>query len=447
MTATADSAGGWTTLPFAGRPARGNVTLRGGKSHAIRAIFLASQAEGISTILQLPLADDVERALKWIEAGGARVKREGDGVEIEGCGGPPRFDNTTFDAGDSAAVLRFGMIWCSAGTGDATITGSEQLNRRPHGEGFQLLRELGVDFRGESLPFLLHARGVRADKVLFTNESTSQFLSGLLLAAPLFQSVPIFSGRRSAKSEFYIHQTSRVLEQFGCEVLWVTSYGPTFMVKGRPRATRVSLEPDASHETIFACVPAILGGSLNITYPAGAARGENPGLSALERAGVAIRFDGIGDREHQIRYSASGRLLRGIELDAQADPDLVPPLAIAAMFAPEPSRFLRVERLQFKESDRLAALRTAIEALGGRAEVEKNATIAESLDLRIWPNPKPRAAQLSVRGDHRLAMAFALAGLAISGVEIDNVRSVAKSMADFFDQLRNAIGHDARVEN
>lgn len=397
-------------LAFAGRPARGSVTLPGGKSHAIRAIFLASQAEGISTIGPLPKADDVERALAWVAAGNVKIERAGDFVKITGLGGAPRFGNVTFNAGDSAAVLRFGMFWCAAGEGNATITGSQQLAKRPIDEGMVLLRKLGVEVEGETLPIRMRCKGVDRESVKVFTDKTSQFLSGILLSAPSFRSASMIVIDGGAKSKIYYSRTLRALESFGVRYDSREKNGNIYLtLEGRPRAASPILEFDASQEAIFSCIPSILGGSVKITYPDGATLVHGPRGA-------------------------------GWTLDADPDPDLVPPLAIAAVFAPGPSIFNNVERLKFKESDRLAALAGAIEALGGKAEVRPNTTKPGALDLYIEPAARPRPTRLPVHGDHRLAMSYALAALAIDGVEIDDPACVSKSMADFFLLLAQAVG-------
>jgi 3-phosphoshikimate 1-carboxyvinyltransferase len=173
---------------------------------------------------------------------------------------------------------------------------------------------------------------------------------------------------------------------------------------------------------VFACVPAILGGSVRLGPVAAADRG----LEALARAGAKVAAEGDG-------LVVSGPAEGPIELDAEPDPDLVPPLAIAAIFARGTSRFRRVGRLRAKESDRVSGLLDAIAALRGEGRLEGD-------DLIVEGGRKLAGAALSTRHDHRLAMSLSIAGLALRGVSIDDASCVAKSMGDFFPRLEAAVG-------
>jgi 3-phosphoshikimate 1-carboxyvinyltransferase len=414
---------------FAGRAARGEVALPGGKSHAIRAALLAAQAKGESTILGAPAADDVERALGWIAAAGVRAAREGDSIRIVGIGGAPRFD-ATFDAGASAAVLRMGLFWLASGRGEARVVADSQLSGRPHGEGLRWLRSLGPRLDGDRLPLRMSASGLAGGRIEAPVGDTSQFISGCLLAAPSFAADLSLGLSGAIPSIDYLDATLAALGDFGVAAKWSDAQRGRLEIRtGAPRAASVRARPDASHTLLFACVPAILGGAVRLR---GSAAPRERGLAALAAAGVAVRATDGG-------FEISGRPTAPIDLDAEADPDLVPPLAIAALFGAAPSRFRGVARLRLKESDRLAALVSAAAALGGRAEV-RGVGAEGGTDLWVYPARELRGARLETRGDHRLAMSFGLAALAVEGVSLDDESCVSKSMPDYWERLRSAVG-------
>ncbi|MBL8694901.1 MAG: hypothetical protein JNJ88_12470 [Planctomycetes bacterium] len=412
-------------LLFAGRAARGEVALPGGKSPAIRAALLAAQARGETTLEALPEADDVAVALEWIEQAGAAVRREGGHVSIRGLSGPPTIRGR-FGARDAAAVLRMGTLFCAAGAGQAEITGSAALGRRPHAEGIRWMRELGIEIEGggperAELPWRLHASGIAGGKVRAAPLTTSQFVSGFLLASPSFRKQTTILLGSTPSSEF-LQQTLQALGRFG---VGFHKIGAEIVISpGEVRSCHWSLPPDPSLRLVFACVPAIVGGAVRLRRAALAA--PDSGMRALEAAGVRMRVDGDD-------WIVEGRLRGGLDLDAESNPDLVPPLAAAALFAPGPSTFRSIGRLQHKESDRLGAMSDLARRVGAQAT-----RVGDVLTLQ--PTAVPRAAALSSHGDHRMALAAMLVGLAVEGTTLDDAGCLAKSVGDFEALLRGALG-------
>lgn len=412
-------------LPFAGRAARGEVLLPGGKSPAIRAALLAAQAREETELDALPQADDVAAALEWIAQAGAEVRRAGRRVAIHGLGGPPTIRGR-FDARDAAAVLRMGTFFCASGSGDAEIVGSPALRRRPHAEGIRWMHELGIEIDGggadgAELPWRLRASGIAGGNVRVEPRTTSQFVSGFLLASPSFRGRTSVLLDSMPSSEF-LGQTLDALERFGVALQQI---GAEIVVSPGPvRSCRWSLPPDPSLRLVFACIPAIVGGSVRLQRAALAP--VDLGVRALEAAGVRIHVEGED-------WIVEGRLRSGLDLDAERNPDLVPPLAAAALFAPGPSIFRSIGRLRHKESDRLQAICDLVQRVGGQATRNSEA-------LAIEPAQSPRAATLSSHGDHRMALAAMLIGLAVEGTALDDVRCVAKSVGDFEALLRGALG-------
>jgi 3-phosphoshikimate 1-carboxyvinyltransferase len=448
------------TRPGSTGPARGTVALPGGKSGAIRALLLAAQAKGESRIVGFSPSGDVASAVAWLRAGNVKITEGAGEIRVAGLGGAPRIGGA-FDARDAGAVLRMGLVWCSAGTGNAQISGSARLAQRPIAEGLALLRALGVTITGDRLPLELRARGIRGGFLEARAEETSQFISGMLLCAPCFEQGLKLSLSASGPSGDYVKQTLAVMTQFG--IAWreaaaepqpagalLAAGMPQFpggaigasqqktTVEVRPGvfdAAEVRVRPDPSHTLLFASAAAILGGETQLI---GDASPEDRGLAALAAAGAAVAKAGGGIR-------VAGKLSSPFDFDADPDPDLAIPIAIAAVFAPGQTWIRNVSRLRGKESDRLAALCEAIAALGGKAETVERPTgslgpVATATDLRIDPPATPRAAKLRTLGDHRLAMAYGLAALALPGTELDDESCVSKSMPDYWQRLRRAIG-------
>lgn len=373
------------------------------------------------------------RALDWIETAGATVARQPSHIEIRGTSEPPCLRRVRFDAGDAAAVLRLGMCSNATGVGECTLDGSTALARRPHAEGVELLTSLGATFGGSTLPIVMRARGIRGGETALGPATTGQFLSGLVLASPRFEGALRVEFPRPWPGYYYFERSLELLHAFGGRAA-LEVRGDRHEVLLEPATLHTAsppLEPDPSHRLLFACLPAILGGNLRIDGP-GTGIERDCGLAALRRAGVRFEVD-----EGALRVT--GSLEQGLDFDGSIDPDMVPPLAVAAVFAPEPSRFANVARLRFKESDRLAALADALVTLGAQVQIRPSGSGRE-LDLAVTPPRIPSPCLLPVLGDHRLAMSYSLAVLAVPGARIDDRSCVAKSMADFFERLENATG-------
>ena len=253
---------------------------------------------------------------------------------------------------------------------------------------------------------------------------SSQFVSGMLLAAPLARG-PVRLHASQLVSGAYARMTAALMGRFGAEVR-ETAGGWWEVEPGLYRAAQVEIEPDASAAAFLLAAAAVTGGEVTV---AGMRRRMLQGDAAfadhLEAMGCRLSESGEG-------ITLEGRSARGLEADVRECPDLVPPLVAAALFAPSPTVLSGVGHLRFKESDRLAVLADAVTALGG-------CMLVESDRLTVVPARDYRPARLDPHGDHRMAMAFAVMGLGIPGVEISDPACVAKSFPRFFGTLEGLL--------
>lgn len=449
-----------TVLLRANGPAGGFVEIPGGKSGAIRAVFLASRARGWSSVRAVPECDDVGRAVAWIRALGAECKTLGDTLQIRGTGAGAAPKSGTLDAFDCAAVLRFGMFAIAANGGSWMLRGSAGLAARPIAEGISILEDLDVSVAGPGLPLFVYSRGVNRRTLVAGAKTTSQFISGALLAAPGFVNGLdlILSG--AIPSDRYLKKTIAALHTFRAAVRSEFYHsqpleGPAARIAVEPgplETTDVVIGADASIRAVFLCIPAMLGGSLTLLEPLDTliesqdsvrAVLEDPALAALRHAGVEIEVQHAsgyraGTLRRMLQITARNALQRGLEIDAEADPDLVPPLVAASLTAPGPSVFRRVGRLRFKESNRVDTLCELVRAFGGAARLEASPN-GVATDLHVVAPKELAAAVLDARNDHRIVFAAALAALVAPRVEILGADSVAKSMPDFFNLFHGAV--------
>lgn len=412
-----------------GRKVRGRVQVPPSKSVAHRALLLAALARGTSRVGPLPDAQDVQATRRVLAVLGVPLEEEGGGwVRVRGVGGPFSAPSKTLFCGASGTTLRLAAALSGAGEGLFRLDGEEQLRGRPLHDLKGPLESLGacVRFLEEEghAPLEVLGRRWRGGEVVVFGETSSQFVSGILLGAPLAQG-PLVVRARNLVSAPYAALTAKLMARFGVPV---KRRGQAFGV--RPtlyRAASVEVEPDASAAAFLFAAAAVTGGEVMVA-------GVGPGLLQgdarfprfLAAMGVSVEAGAHGT-------TVRGLPRRGLDAEVQDVPDLVPPLVAVALRAPEPSLLRGVAHLRHKESDRIEVLSQGVAALGSRLEVL-------GTDLRVHPLRPRREAILDPHGDHRMAMAFTVTGLWVPGLRVQNPSCVAKSFPRFFETLLSLLG-------
>ncbi|MGC8723490.1 MAG: 3-phosphoshikimate 1-carboxyvinyltransferase [Acidobacteriota bacterium] len=410
-----------------GGTARGTARVPASKSIAHRALILGALAEGKSGIHPVPDAQDVRATLACIRALGARTEG-GERLTVRGTSGCLSPPGSPLHCAASGTTLRLLMALCAASEGGFTLDGDSQLRRRPVEPLARALAGTGAVLRFADRegfpPVVIEGRRWEGGAMEVDSSVSSQFVSGMLLAAPLARG-PVRLRASHLVSGAYARMTVALMSRFGAEVRedaggwWEVEPGPY-------RAAEVEIEPDASAAAFLLAAAAVTGGDVTV---AGMRRRMLQGDAAfadhLEAMGCRLSESGKG-------MELQGQPARGLEADVRDCPDLVPPLVAVALFAPSPTVLSGVGHLRFKESDRLAVLADAVTALGG-------SMLVESDRLTVVPASDVRPARLDPHGDHRMAMAFAVMGLRISGTRISQPSCVAKSFPDFFQVLESLL--------
>jgi 3-phosphoshikimate 1-carboxyvinyltransferase len=414
-------------------PAKGPIvaTVRppGSKSQTIRALVAASLAHGRSKLDGALDSDDTRVATAGVEQLGARVETEGDAWTVEGTGGglnPPESD---VDAGASGLTARAMIAVGSLIDGEMTVVGRDRLPERPMGGLVQALNDMGVHAvsEGGHLPVTVRGTGgLPGGEIEVDSSQTSQFASALLLTAPLadrtLRVVPVgLSG-----SHRYLDVTLATMHAFGGHVV-ARSAGfdvePTGYVAASHR-----IEPDASAAVYPLAAVAIVGGRVTIDGLGSAS--QQPDIEivqVLEMMGCVVT-----QSQGKTTVESGGGSLLPLDVDMSRSPDGALVIAVVCLFANGKSRLRGLGSLRFKESDRLAAMATELSRLGAVASVDRDDLIVEPGTLR--------PGRVDTYGDHRIAMAFAIAGLRIPGLEIAEPGVVAKTWPGFWDMLSELIG-------
>ena len=419
------SAGAYRVEPLARRP-DATVRVPGSKSLTNRALVCAAMAEGTSILEGALQADDTEAMIASLRALGVRIGGAGATLSVEGTGGEVPPGPADLDARLSGTTSRFLAPLLAAGAGPYRLDGAPGLRARPMGHLVESLRRLGSDVVEEGQPGCLPVTiggGARGGAVELPGHVSSQFLSGLLLAGPLFPEGVDVTLTSKLVSVPYVEMTRRVMRAFGAAVE-ATSVPP-----GGYAATRYEVEPDATAASYFFAVAAITGGRVRVAgLHRDGLQGDLGFVDILERMGARVDWgaDGV-----TVIGPEEGALLRGITVDLADLSDTAQTLAAVAVFADSPTVVTGIGFIRRKETDRVADTVRELRRAGIDATEDDDG-------FTIRPG-SPSPARIETYGDHRMAMSFALLGLTTPGIEILDPACVAKTYPDFFadlDQLR-----------
>ncbi|HKQ50187.1 MAG TPA: 3-phosphoshikimate 1-carboxyvinyltransferase [Phycisphaerae bacterium] len=414
-----------------GRPVDRTVRLPGSKSLTNRALLVAAMARGRSELDGVLQAEDTELMADALAGLGVPVliQRSAQRAAVEGRGGHWPNTEANIECGNAGTVIRFVTAACAAGQGDYVLDGSVRMRQRPIGALVDALRDLGAQIgygeREGYCPLQVRARGLRGGTVVFDRPVSSQYVSALLMAAPLAANDVMISVEGALPSDPYVRMTLGVMEAFGVSV--VEDQMRRFVVPAPQvySATHYAIEPDASAASYFFAAAALTGGRVTIEgLGSGSVQGDIGFVNLLERMGCRVAME---SQQTTVWGTREGSLA-GIDADLGAMPDVAPTLAVVAAFAAGPTRIRNVANLRIKESDRLAALATELGHLGVPTELHDDG-------ITVAPVTRPVAGKIDTYGDHRIAMSFALAGLRIDGVVIRDPSCVNKTFPEFFGRL------------
>ena len=425
--------------PLADAPVQATVAVPSSKSLTNRKLVLAALADGPSTLTS-PLHS--EDSARMIEA----LRTLGVGIELvpgDGAFGPDLHvtppaalhGGVTIDCGQAGTVMRFIAPLAGLATGDVTITAHASALHRPMGEMIKALREIGADIDDGghwALPFTVRGRGhVRGGEVTIDASGSSQFVSGLLLAAPRFDVGLhlIHSGSR-LPSVPHIDMTVETLARRGIQVER-PSANEWVVPAGVPRGRDAVIEPDLSNAAPFLAAALLTGGS--VTIPGWPPASTQPG--ALLPEILSLLGARTGRRGGALTVTGTRRIA-GVDLDLSAASELSPTLFALAAFADAPTTLHGIGHIRGHETNRIDALIGNLRALGGEAEELPDG-------IRITPRPL-HGGLWQAHHDHRIATAGALIGLRVPGVAVDDIATTAKTMPEFPQLWAQLLGDDSR---
>lgn len=413
-------------------PICGTIRPPGSKSLTNRALIVAALAEGQSRLTGVLDSQDTRVMVESLRRLGVTLQHDPAAatIVIDGCRGTPPTQAADLYLENSGTSIRFLTALCCLGKGTYRLDGNERMRERPIGDLVDALSTLGArvrcEFNNGAPPVVIEASGITGGKVQVAGDMSSQFVSALLMAAPGALQPTTVEITGTLVSEPYVEMTLKVCEAFGVAIEAVKP-GVFRLRPQRYRAREYSIEPDASAASYFFAAAAVTGGKVTVPgLTQSALQGDVAFVEVLRQMGCEVEYgdDGI---------SVRGGTLRGVDVDMNAISDTAQTLAAIAPFAEGPTRIRNVAHMRHKETDRIAALAAELKQVG-----QKVKEFPDGLEIKP---AKIKPATIQTYDDHRMAMSFAVTGLATPGISIANPGCTAKTYPRFFEDLAALAGN------
>ena len=417
-------------IRFLGGQCKATVSVQGSKSITNRSLICAALAQGESTIRNYSESDDTSLLANGLNQLGILVRRDGSSLVVEGKGGNVYSPKFPIPVGNAGTTLRFLVTLAALADRGVVFEGSPRMAQRPITDLLVALKSLGTEASFEDLFSRYKVQGgtFRGGSARLRVDRSSQFLSALLMIAPYAKEDVCIEILGELRSTPYIAMTTEVMKHFGVDV---AQEDQRYSVKAGQlyKPNEFEVEADVSGASYFWAAAALTGGSVTVRGTRlQSMQGDIRFLHLLKSMGCVV------EESDQGVIVTGPEKLTGIQVDMNDMPDMVPTLAVLALFAKGTTRIRNVSHLQHKESDRLDALEGELLKAGG--------TIKRTEDGLEITGSNMLGTQMDTRADHRLAMSFALLGLKARGTCIQDPDCVSKSFPDFWEEFDRLYGRN-----
>ncbi|PRO69274.1 3-phosphoshikimate 1-carboxyvinyltransferase [Alteromonas gracilis] len=409
----------------------GEVNVPGSKSLSNRALLLAALAEGETELTNLLDSEDIEHMLNALTKLGVSYRLSDDKTQcvVQGNGGA--FDVAEpleLFLGNAGTAMRPLCAALAASNVDTVLTGEPRMEERPIGDLVDALREANADvtyLKNDGYPPLqIKGKTLSGGEMSVDGSVSSQFLTALLMAAPLFSGDVTIRIKGELVSKPYIDITLDTMAKFGVTV--ENDNYQTFTVSGSAKYVspgKFMVEGDASSASYFLAAGAIKGGTVRVTgIGQNSIQGDIRFADVLEAMGAKVVWN---DEYVEI----TGAPLKGVDMDMNHIPDAAMTIATTALFAEGPTTMTNIYNWRVKETDRLAAMATELQKLGAKVE--------EGHDyIKVWPTDSLKHAEIDTYNDHRIAMCFSLVALSDTPVTINDPGCTRKTFPDYFTRFK-----------
>lgn len=409
----------------------GEVNVPGSKSLSNRALLLAALAEGETELTNLLDSEDIEHMLNALTKLGINYRLSEDKTQcvVQGNGGAFNVaEPLELFLGNAGTAMRPLCAALAASNVDTVLTGEPRMEERPIGDLVDALREADAVvtyLKNEGFPPLqIKGKTLNGGEMSVDGSVSSQFLTALLMAAPLFSGDVTIRIKGELVSKPYIDITLDTMAKFGVTVK--NDNYQTFTISGDAKYIapgKFMVEGDASSASYFLAAGAIKGGTVRVTgIGQNSIQGDIRFADVLEAMGATVVWN---DEYVEI----TGAPLKGVNMDMNHIPDAAMTIATTALFAEGPTTMTNIYNWRVKETDRLAAMATELQKLGAKVE--------EGHDyIKVWPTDSLKHAEIDTYNDHRIAMCFSLVALSDTPVTINDPGCTRKTFPDYFTRFK-----------
>ncbi len=415
-------------------PVHSTIQPPGSKSLTNRALAIAAMARGRSVLQGVLDSDDTRVMIESLVKLGVQVQQDvsNHSVWVEGRGGVFPNQSAELFVGNSGTTIRFLTALLGFAGGRYCLDGIDRMHERPIGPLVDALNQLGANVVAESPgqcpPVRISSKRLTGGRVTISGDTSSQYLSGLMMAAPLATEQVVIKIDGPLISKPYVEMTSNVMKSFGVECRYGKSFDRFEITGGQTYvATDYQIEPDASAASYFWAMAAICGGAATVTgINQYSLQGDVRFVHCLKQMGCNVAW---GDNE----ITVTGPAKIGIDVDMSDVSDTVQTLAAVAVFVEGTTTIRNVAHNRVKETDRIGNLAIELRKLGAKVDEFEDG-------LAIHPGALT-GAEIETYDDHRMAMSLALVGLRQPGVKIHNPGCVSKTYPNYFEDLKMFVGN------
>ena len=411
------------------RPPDCTVRVPGSKSITNRALLLAALADGESTLDGVLWSDDTRYMLAALRQLGIDVQGDDttERLVVRGCGGVWPSKSAELSVGNAGTAMRFLVAALCLGHGRFRIDGSARMRQRPIQDLLDALGQLGAHCSAANgcPPVAIDADGLPGGRARVAGNTSSQFLSAVLMAAPYAQRDVEIELVGELIAQPYVQLTQAIMQQFGVALDAYPDYRRVAVPNGqRYQPCAYIVEADASSAHYFLAAAALTNGTVCVEgVGRNSIQGDIEFADVLREMGAEVNDDFVS-----ITVRGRGRL-QGVTVDMNRISDTAPTLAVLASFADSPTRICNVAHIRHQECDRIAAVATELRRLGGDVEEQADGWLIQPATLH--------AGEVETYDDHRIAMSFALIGLRVPGIGIRDPECVGKTFPEFFARVED----------
>lgn len=405
----------------------GKIVCPSNKSYTHRAIMLASLTKGKSIIENVLHSSDIDATIETCKKFGAQMKETGNNLTIDGIE-EFKNQNIVIDAKNSGTTIRIATAIASLSKGKTILSGDESLRKRPMQPLLDALESIGAKCTSTGgKPPITVSGTVKGKEVSIPGNISSQFVTALMIIAPRTEKGLILNIKDDLVSKPYLDATINIMEKFGVNVITITPYKKYQIPSQEYKPTYVTIPSDFSSLALLLSASVLLGDKVTCEMMMGdLPQGDKKIIDILKDLGVVVTLS-----KNTITVK-SPTLLEGGKFDLIDTPDLLPPLAILALKSSKPIELFNVKHARYKETDRIAILGRELKKLGVKVEEKEDGLILEAPE-------HPKGAELNSENDHRLFMAFCIAGMYVGDCTVTNPESVTISYPNFISDM-NKVG-------